>query len=232
MLEVSQIEKSYRKKKVLKGADLSVSGGECVGIIGSNGCGKSTLLSILAGAAVPDGGVISFRGQDLCRNPALFRRYIGYVPQNNPVIEELTVYDNLRLWYAAGKRNLETDLKEGIPARFSLDKVCRVRVEKLSGGMKKRLSIACAMAVDTEVLVLDEPGAALDFPTKQDIGEYLQEFCRDGGAVILASHEEAELAFCTRILALVEGKLVPVESNMSRKDWVAAYYNDNKDMTV
>lgn len=230
MLEVSQIEKSYRKKKVLKGVELSVLAGECVGIIGANGCGKSTLLSILAGVTVPDGGTIKFQEQDLCKNPALFRRYIGYVPQNNPVIEELTVYDNLRLWYAAGKRNLETDLKEGIPARFSLDEVRRVRVDKLSGGMKKRLSIACAMAADTSVLVLDEPGAALDFPTKQDIGEYLKEFCGGGGAVILTSHEEAELAFCTRILALVGGKLVPVESNMSRKEWVAAYYN--KDMTV
>lgn len=228
MLEVRQIEKSYRKKKVLKGVELSVPAGECVGIIGANGCGKSTLLSILAGVTVPDAGTIKFREQDLCRNRALFRQHIGYVPQNNPVIEELTVYDNLRLWYAAGKRKLETDLKEGIPARFSLDEVRRTRVEKLSGGMKKRLSIACAMAADTSVLVLDEPGAALDFPTKQDIGEYLKEFCKGGGAVILTSHEEAELAFCTRILALVDGKLLPVERNMSRKEWVAAYYNRDK----
>ena len=224
MLEVSKIEKSYKKKRVLRGVDLTVEKGEFVGIIGANGCGKSTFLSVLSGMTAPNKGTIKLQGEDMCKNPKLFRQYIGYVPQSNPVIEELTVYDNLKLWYAAGKRNLENDLKEGIPARFSLDEVRKTKAGKLSGGMKKRLSIACVMAADAPILVLDEPGAALDFPTKQDIGDYLKEFCREGGTVILTSHEEAELALCTRIVALVDGKLVPVDKEMRKEEWMEAYF--------
>lgn len=232
-LEVCKIVKSYQSKEVLKGVDFCLEKGEILGIIGANGCGKSTLLSILAGVQKPDRGEIKIDGKRLERKKTfspkeeicLFRDYIGYVPQENPLMEELSVYDNLRLWYAQTEKSLKEDLEKGTAARLGLKEVQKVPACRLSGGMKKRLSIACAMAKENSVLVLDEPGAALDFPTKQDIGAYLKEYAARGGAVVLTSHEEAELAYCTRLVALSGGKIVQVEPGMSKEEWVENYFD-------
>ena len=107
MLEVCDLEKSYGHHPVLRKISFSAKPGTCVGIVGGNGCGKTTLLSILAGARKPDGGRILFDGQEAVSNPKIFSQAAAYVPQENPLIEELTVRDNLRLWYRGSKKELE-----------------------------------------------------------------------------------------------------------------------------
>lgn len=224
MLEVTGIAKHYKKKEVLKDVTFTLKKGECIGMIGANGCGKSTLLSIMAGITKADAGEIHFAGENLLKKPELFKKYIAYVPQNNPLIEELSVMDNLKLWYAGSVLDLKEQWDQGLLARFSLWDIRREKVKKLSGGMKKRLSIACAMATTAPVLIMDEPGAALDFPTKQDIREYLEEYLGKGGRVIFSSHEEAEFTVCDRLIALVNGKVMEVKEGMSKKEWMEQYF--------
>ena len=98
MIEVTQIRKSYGKKKVLSDITFQVKPGECVAIAGKNGCGKSTLMQIMAGILKPDGGELCYFGKKAAYKSSTFRRFCGYVPQENPLMEELTVQDNLKLW--------------------------------------------------------------------------------------------------------------------------------------
>ena len=97
MIEVDRISKAYGRRQVLSQISFHIEAGQCVGIAGANGCGKSTLLAILAGAMKPDGGKILYQGKPV--DNGRYRRETGYVPQGNPLLEELTVQDNLKLWY-------------------------------------------------------------------------------------------------------------------------------------
>ncbi|MGN0481572.1 MAG: ABC transporter ATP-binding protein [Lachnospiraceae bacterium] len=207
MLEVSNIQKSYGKRTILADISFSANQGDCVAIVGANGCGKSTLLGILSGAHKADGGKITCFDKNLTKAPKLFSQYIGYVPQENPLMDKLSVYDNLRFWYCDSKKDLKKELESGIPAMFGLDFYRDYSVDKLSGGMKKRLSIACALAKDPPVLILDEPGASLDIICKEDIKNYLKSYLASGGTVIITSHEDAELSICNKMLLLQNGVL-------------------------
>lgn len=218
MLEASDIQLNYGRKQVLRQVSFHASKGECIGILGTNGCGKSTLLKILAGVLSPTMGTLLYDGQDACRNPKLFARYAGYVPQDNPLIEELSVLDNLKLWYTAGPLDMEQELACGVLHMLDLDTVLKKKVHTLSGGMKKRLSIGCALASRPRVLILDEPSASLDLPCKEDIRSYLRRFIEQDGTVILTTHEEPELALCNRLFAIKDGILraIPADARGQR----------------
>lgn len=206
-VEVKDIRKSYGKKEILKGASFVADRGECVALVGANGCGKSTLLGVLAGTLKAASGEILYNGENPFENKKVFQKYVGYVPQENPLMDKLSVYDNLRFWYCDTDRKLDEDMQNGILKEFGLDVYRNYSVNKLSGGLKKRLSIACALAANPQVLIMDEPGAALDVICKEDIKHYLLKYMKKGGTVLLTSHEEAELAICSRMYLLKDGML-------------------------
>ena len=202
-LQAVNIRGSYGKKKVLCGVDISAEAGQCVGIVGTNGCGKSTLLNILAGMRKADSGDIYFDGT-VVRNQQDFIRFVGYVPQENHLIPELRVLDNLRLWYRAANA-LRQSLEQGFLKALGVDEMCQIKAGKLSGGMKKRVSIGCALAGNPPILILDEPDAALDLPGKADIRRYLALYRQMGGTILLATHDEPDLDLCDRVFALCKG---------------------------
>ena len=139
-MELAGIRKSYKKKNVLVNISLSIGKGNCVGILGGNGSGKSTLLSILAGVQKADGGAFIYQGEDLLQNSSKIPPVLGYVPQGNPLIEELNAWDNLRMWY--DRATLLQELEQGALAMLGINSFLKTPVHKMSGGMKKRLSIA------------------------------------------------------------------------------------------
>lgn len=200
------IVSSYGRKRVLSGVSISAMAGQCVGIVGTNGCGKSTLLNILAGLRKADSGEVYFDGQCASgrRGRKLFTTYAGYVPQESNLIPELRVMDNLRLWYQNAS-SLEQELRQGFLHELEIDRMCHLRAGQLSGGMKKRVSIGCALAGNPPILILDEPDAALDLPGKADIRKYLCMYKRLGGTIILATHDEIDLDLCDRVFALNGG---------------------------
>ena len=206
-IEVKEIKKSYGKREILKGVSFYVKKGECVALVGANGCGKSTLLGVLAGTLKAASGEILYNGENPLQNRKIFQKYVGYVPQENPLMDKLSVYDNLRFWYCDTDRSIDKDMKSGILKEFGLDTYRNYPVTKLSGGLKKRLSIACALAANPQILIMDEPGAALDIVCKEDIKRYLLKYRQQGGTVLLTSHEEAELLLCDRMYLLKEGVL-------------------------
>lgn len=214
-ISVEGIVSSYGKKQVLRNVSFQAAAGTCTALVGANGCGKSTLLSIIAGLRVPKQGTIAFDGQAAVgrEGKKLFLSYVGYVPQESNLIPELTVRDNLLLWYQ-DKAALEQDLQNGLLHMLGLQDMLLLRAGKLSGGMKKRVSIGCALAGNPSILLLDEPNAALDLPGKADIRSYLSFYKEKGGTIIMATHEESDLELCEQVLCLKNGECHPIKQEL------------------
>lgn len=205
IVEIKHITKRYRRKQVLKDISLTAEGGKCIGILGSNGSGKSTLLSILAGIQPCDSGEFFCDGKDLFRNAKHRANLVGYVPQGTPLIEELTAWDNLLLWYDS--KALKQELETGVLKILGIGEFLKVTVSKMSGGMKKRLSIGCAMAKRPPILLLDEPTAALDLACKESIAAYLRRYKQAGGLLLLTTHDVMELDLCDEWYIIKDGVL-------------------------
>ena len=206
-VQINHIQKKFRNKWVLNDICLKASGGTCIGILGCNGSGKSTLLSILAGVQGCNGGSFLCNGKDLLRDHDLRSQLVGYVPQGTPLIEELSAKDNLRLWY--GKQKMEQELDNGVLKMLGIDGFLKTPVYKMSGGMKKRLSIGCAVANRPPILLLDEPTAALDLICKESIAQYLRRYKHSGGLLLLTTHDVLELELCDAWYIIRDGVLEP-----------------------
>ena len=204
-IDIVGLKKRYGKRDILKGVTLNIEFGSCIGILGGNGSGKTTILSILAGITDADEGEFICEDYDLLKDDKRRRFLVGIIPQCNPLIEELSGKDNLLLWH--DRKYLDMSAKEGIIKELGITKFINKRVSTLSGGMKKRLSIACAVKKHSKILLMDEPGAALDIVAKEIIHEYIKKFTDMGGIVILVTHDEGELNLCDRHYILKEGIL-------------------------
>ncbi len=214
-IRAEHIKKSFLRgrKQVLKDICFEAAPGECIGILGANGCGKSTLLSILAGIQKPDGGSLFCQGRELLqkkRTDSIFPT-IGYVPQECPLMDELNALDNLKLWYSDSPLSLRDELSSGILAMLGIPDFLKTSVRQMSGGMKKRLSIGCAVAKAPSVLILGEPGAALDLICKERIEVYLKNYRQQGNTILIATHEEREIRLCDRLFLLKGGILEPYQ---------------------
>lgn len=219
MIEITDITKSYGRKHVLKGASFTANAGECIAIVGANGSGKSTLLSILSGTSKPDGGSFVLNGKyNFFKKHSLINRYIGYVPQENPLITDLSVKDNLKLWYCNSVLDMEEELEDGVLHMLGIDTMLKYKVSKLSGGMKKRLSIGIAIANNPSILILDEPSAALDLVCKNSIKDYLVAYKKNKGTVIITTHDEDELSICNKIYAVSDGRLNEISPHLRGTD--------------
>ncbi len=208
-MKIEHIKKSYKKNIILNDINLEVEQGQCIGLLGSNGSGKSTLLSILAGIIKADNGTFLYENTNLLSDSKKRSKLVGYVPQTTPLLEELTAWDNLGLWYSPS--DLKKELSGGVLAMLGIDDFIKTPVYKMSGGMKKRLSIGCAVAHKPRILLLDEPSAALDFICKERISNYLVDYKSSGNIILLATHDLQELPICDQLFVLKQGDLHPVD---------------------
>ena len=207
--ELINIKKSYGKKEVLRGVSLPLAKGQAIALAGPNGSGKSTLLRLLAGVIPSGGGQFFWQGTDLLKDRAQSRRAVAYVPQGTPLIDELTARDNLRLWY--DRDAMDRSLESGMLRQLAVGDFLKTPAGKLSGGMRKRLSIGCAMAGQPEILLLDEPTAALDLVCKQALLDAFALFRQQGGLILMATHDLMELSSCDRVYLLSGGVLAPYD---------------------
>ena len=200
MVKANDLYKSYGKNEVLKGASLEASPGSITALVGRNGCGKSTMLQILAGTLKADKSSISFFGNDANKDKSYFSKYVGYVPQEDPLFEELSVSDNLKFW-AAGSKNIDKSIID----RFELTDLLKTKVSNLSGGMKRRLTIACTLQRTPPVLLLDEPTSSLDLYYQESISNIMKEFVSHGGTIIMSTHNEREILLSDVIYLFEDG---------------------------
>lgn len=208
MIEVTNIKKKYGSKKILSDITFQANCGECVAIVGRNGCGKTTLMQILAGIIKPDEGEIAYFGSDPLHNRKLYKKYCGYVPQELPLIAELSVKDNLRLWGAHRGKAYDQ-----IVQMFHLDEMMKMQVSHLSGGMQRRLSIACALAEWPPIMLMDEPVTALDLHYKDSVDRWITDYKKMNGIVIMTTHDEQEILNSDRCLFMKDGSLMEIEKD-------------------
>ncbi len=207
------LRKKYGDKLVVNDASITVSPGECVGVLGDNGSGKSTLMSILAGMQPMDGGVVQVEGHPVTKE---LRRQMGYVPQVPILVEDLTVRDNLALWQSIYHLDPKKGVLEGIPDCLGLGSMLLKRVSTLSGGMKKKVSIAIALMHRPQYLIMDEAFAALDAKTVEAMVSYLRE--SDMGIVYSSHNIEEIAALCHRVVVLRQGEVTHQSPTMEKLD--------------
>ncbi len=210
ILQVKSISKSYKDVEILSEVSLQLKSGVILGLLGDNGSGKTTLMSILSGTKKANSGSILYNGKEITKQSRL---KIGYVPQYPILIEYLTVLDNLKLWVTI--YGLESLQKANIPEFLEMESMYKKKVSQLSGGMKKRLSIAIALMNRPEFLILDEAFAALDLVTVQHMMKYLKNNKEIG--VLYSSHNIYEVAeLCDQAVVLKGGKIQYESKNINK----------------
>ena len=206
-IEVTGVDYSYRRNHVLKDLNFSLPLGESIAILGANGCGKSTLLSILSGVRYCKGASIMYGSHDLTKDKKLRSKLIAFVPQTDPLLPEMSVRDNLLLWFKGPAKDLDASLELPSVKMLNISDFIKKPVKALSGGMRKRVSLATALINDPQILIMDEPAAALDLCYKAEIREYLAAFHESGRTLLLTTHDEEDLSIITLLCLIRDGKL-------------------------
>jgi ABC-2 type transport system ATP-binding protein len=222
IIEVQDLRKEYPGGvKAVDGVSFRVREGEIFGFLGPNGAGKSTTIAILTTVLAPTGGTARVGGIDVTRHPYEARCLMGYVSQDLAVDDDLTGYQNLRM--QAGFYHLSSDEAERRIARVltMVDLTDRAgnRVETYSGGMRKRLDIACGLIHQPRLLFLDEPTLGLDIQTRHEIWRYVNELrAQTGTTVFLSTHymDEAD-ELCDRIAIIDYGRIKALDTPAALK---------------
>jgi ABC-2 type transport system ATP-binding protein len=203
MLIADNLRKSYGKIEYLKGVSLNVQEGSCLAIVGENGAGKTTLLKILATASKPDSGSLVINGADAIAHPKSARKILGFVPQGIALMSELSVRDNLYYWM---KKN-ESQTYDRVIDLIDLKDAEKKRVNKLSGGMARRLNIGASLVLNPKLLIMDEPLAGVDVANRRKLAQSFLRMKQAGITLIFTSHYLEELhILADSLLALKDGK--------------------------
>ena len=209
LLEARGLVKRYGHFPALRGLDLDIHAGELLTIFGPNGAGKTTLLRLLATAAKPSEGRLSFRGSSVAKDPVALRRVLGYVSHESLLYHALSPRENLRF---AGKlyglSNLEARVDE-VLAQVELSDRADSPVRELSRGLRQRASVARALLPDPEVVLLDEPFPGLDRQAARVLRRRLEALRERGRTVVLVTHDlPLGLELADRLIVLQRGRLV------------------------
>ncbi|HUQ29537.1 MAG TPA: ABC transporter ATP-binding protein [Usitatibacter sp.] len=211
MLEARDLWKSYGTKAAVEGVSLEARAGEIVGLLGPNGAGKSTTVAMICGLTRPDRGSVTIDGAPMGEDASAAKRRVGLVPQDISLFEDLSSIGNLELFGALyGTKGAQ--LRERAAAALELVGLsdrAHAKPSTFSGGMKRRLNIACALIHDPDVLVLDEPTAGVDPQSRNAIFDNLELLRSRGKALVYTTHymEEAE-RLCDRVMIIDHGKVV------------------------
>ena len=206
-ISVQNLRKSYGSMVAVAGVSFEVEQGEFFGILGPNGAGKTTTLEMLEGLRKPDDGQLTVLGlPPWPRNPALLPR-IGVQLQSTSFFERLTAREQIRTF--ASLYGISTRRADDMLGVVGLDDQADKKAEQLSGGQSQRLSIACALVHDPELVFMDEPTGALDPQARRNLWDLLRQINADGRTVVLTTHhmDEAE-TLCDRVAIMDHGEIL------------------------
>lgn len=209
--EIKDLRKSYKGVDALKKLDFELPEGGSVALLGPNGAGKSTAIKTLVSLITPDGGAFLHKGDNLFEKPARIRDLLGYVSQELALDKQMTGYEFMR--FTAGIMHMPwkstQDKALGLLDQMGLTEAKDRLVGEYSGGMKRRLDLACALLHDPKILVLDEPTTGLDIEARETIWGLIKKFMANGGSLILASHDFREVGELSKsVLILDQGTVL------------------------
>jgi len=208
-LEAKDLVRHFGPLEAVRGLSFAVAAGELYGLVGPDGAGKTTTLRLLAGLLEPTSGQALVLGEPIARRAAL-RQQVGYMPQQYSLYGDLSIGENLVFFgrlFGLAKVELRTRMTE-LLAITQLQRFVDRRADALSGGMYKKLALACALLHRPRVLVLDEPSNGVDPVSRRELWDLLYRFVADGMAVILATPYMDEAARCHRVGLLDHGALL------------------------
>lgn len=236
MIKLTGVTKSYKDFEAVKDLSLEVRDGEILGIIGHNGAGKSTTLKMMVGLISPTSGTVEVMGRDMARDGTYVKRFLGYLPEESPLYENMTVNEYLRFF---------SELYDMPPAKAKerinilLDSLKLPERNKLTGelskGMKRKVAIARALLHDPKLLVLDEPSSGLDPLTSFFIVDYMRRLRNEGKTIVLSAHNLFHVEYvCDRVAIMKNGRLMVcdtmenIRKDLGKREYEVKFMSDQR----
>ncbi len=241
MIQVRSVSKSFGNIEAVKNVSFTIDKGEIFGILGPNGAGKSTIVNILNTLVKPDKGDVIIDEVNIRNDGKNIKLIMGVVPQEIALYEELTAYENMMFWgglYNIPKAELKASVNRTLDM-VDLSNRKNDRIKSFSGGMKRRINIACSLLHNPKILVLDEPTVGVDPQNRNHIYELIERLNSEGMTIIYTTHylEEAE-RFCKTIAIIdvgriiAQGTLKELRGLVDVKDMVTIKLADMNDETI
>ncbi len=208
ILEIRNLRKSYKDLTAVNDLSFSVEKGEIHGILGPNGAGKSSTINCILGIVTPDSGKVVFDGKD---NLKKWKSNIGYVPQELAIYDELTAEENIRFFCSLYKFS-SADVKAKVEKALDFVGLTDVRNKKagtFSGGMKRRLNMACAIVHEPKLIIMDEPTVGIDPQSRNRILENVKKLNEAGATILYTTHYMPEVEeICSKLTVIDHGKII------------------------
>ncbi|MFN0214162.1 MAG: ABC transporter ATP-binding protein [Saprospiraceae bacterium] len=215
VITIQNISKSYGPVGAVKDINFEVSQGEIFGLIGPDGAGKTTLFRILATLLLPDAGHASLSGLDCVRDYKKIRQIIGYMPGRFSLYQDLSVKENLEFFASVFGTSIDANYQLIAPIYSQIEPFRNRRSGALSGGMKQKLALCCALIHKPQVLLLDEPGTGVDPVSRQEFWEMLASLRVHGITMLVSTPNMDEAALCDRVALLQKGQILAIDTPQS-----------------
>ncbi|QGY46002.1 ATP-binding cassette domain-containing protein [Maribellus comscasis] len=212
VIGINQISKSYDETHALKRISLKVNEGELFGLIGPDGAGKTTLMRILTTLLLPDSGEAKMDGLDVVNDFKKIRHIVGYMPGRFSLYQDLSVEENLNFFATVFGTTVQENYDLIRDIYYQIEPFKNRRAGKLSGGMKQKLALSCALIHKPKVLVLDEPTTGVDAVSRKEFWEMLKKLQEKGITILVSTPYMDEANLCDRVALIQKGELLDVDS--------------------
>jgi len=211
-IHIQNISKSYEKVEALKDVSLDVKAGELFGFIGPDGSGKTSLFRILTGLILPDSGTATVGEMDVVKDFKKLRQITGYMPGRFSLYPDLTVAENLNFYASIFKTSLKENYDLIKDIYVQIEPFSKRKAGDLSGGMKQKLALSCALIHRPQLLILDEPTTGVDAVSRKEFWELLNKMKQSGITILVSTPYMDEAALCSRVALMQNGKLLAADS--------------------
>jgi ABC-type multidrug transport system ATPase subunit len=224
-ITANNISKHYGDKAALEDITFSIGRGELFGFIGPDGAGKTTLFRLITSLLIPDSGTLTVEGLDTVKDFVNLRKILGYMPGRFSLYQDLTVEENLRFFAGIFKTTPEANYELVKDIYSQIEPFKKRKAGKLSGGMKQKLALSCALIHKPEVLILDEPTTGVDAVSRIEFWEMLAKLRQSGITIVVSTPYMDEASRCDRVALIQNGKIMSIDTpeairnNFGRKLW-------------
>jgi len=212
MIQIENISKSYSETKALDNISLEVKQNELFGLIGPDGAGKTTLMRILTTLLLPESGRASLNKLDVVQDYKTLRHIIGYMPGRFSLYQDLSVEENLKFFASVFGTSIEENYDLIKDIYHQIEPFKTRRAGKLSGGMKQKLALSCALINKPKILILDEPTTGVDSVSRKEFWEMLKKLQQRGITILVSTPYMDEAVLCDRVALIQNGKIMDVDS--------------------
>lgn len=209
---VDNVKKCYGQVIALKGVSFSAHKGEIFGLIGPDGSGKSTLLKIMTTLLLPDSGTVEVAGYDVLKDYAEIRNIIGYMPSKFSLYKDLSVEENMKFFATLFKTTIQENYYLVKDIYSQIEPFKKRKARNLSGGMKQKLALSCALIHKPSVLFLDEPTTGVDPVSRKDLWTMLKKLSEQEITIIVSTPYMDEAKLCDRIALIKEGEFMKIDT--------------------